>query len=127
MYLKIKISGVYKIEHQSGHYYIGQSSDIINRWSSHMTDLYMNKHSSIKFQQLWNTSKITEWIFIIERTVSKTLLKTQSKLKGKEFEAYLRKELLREEKEVMKLYSRDKSLNKQNKSFNENNNRYDGV
>jgi hypothetical protein len=87
----------------------------------------MNKHSSIKFQQLWNTSKITEWIFIIERTVSKTLLKTQSKLKGKEFEAYLRKELLREEKEVMKLYSRDKSLNKQNKSFNENNNRYDGV
>jgi hypothetical protein len=76
---------------------------------------------------LWNTSKITDWTFRIERTVSKTLLKTQSKLKGKEFEAYIRKELLKEEKEVMKLYSRDKSLNKQNKSFNENTNRYDGM
>jgi len=117
MILKVKITGIYKIEHKSGYYYLGQSVSIADRWSQHITDLYLNKHSSPLFQELWDKSSITDWNFSIIKQISKTELKSKSKLRGKQFDSYLRKELLREEKEIMALFNMDKALNKQNKHF----------
>lgn len=117
MVLKVKITGIYKIQHINGYYYIGQSVSIIDRWSQHITDLYLAKHSSPLFQQLWDKSTITDWNFSILKHISKTELKSKSKLKGKAFEALLRKELLKKEKEIMALFNKDKALNKQNKHF----------
>jgi len=117
---KVKVSGIYKIEHKSGYYYIGQSVDIGNRWNSHITDLYLKKHSSVKFQELWNKTDICDWQFKVERIVSKTNLKATLNLKGKEFEKQLRKQLLKEEKEIMSNYFKENALNKQNRYFRNN-------
>lgn len=115
---KIKVSGVYKIEHKSGYYYIGQSVDIGNRWNSHITDLYLKRHSSTLFQELWNKTDICDWSFNVIKVVSKTELKKL--FKGKEFEKQLRKQLLLEEKEIMSQYFKKNALNKQNRYFRNN-------
>lgn len=116
---KIKCSGIYYIQHDSGYCYIGKSRDIFsNRWSSHYTLLKQGKHHSPMFQELFNNSNITEWTFRVIFYVSKTDLKKETKLKGKEFDKYLDRFLNQKEKEIMNNYSINLSLNKNNKSFN---------
>lgn len=114
---RIKLAGIYKIEHISGYYYIGMSVDIFTRWSSHYNDIVMDKHSSIELKELWLKSKPSEWIFSILEYVSISEYKRLSKMKGKELESGFRKLLLDKEKEWMKKHSINYSLNKNKKYF----------
>lgn len=114
---KIKMAGIYKIEHISGYYYIGMSVDIFSRWSSHYTSIKMKTHSSTAFMELWNSTNPPEWSFSILENISITKHKEETGLKGKSFENSFRKLLLNKEKEYMKLYSINFSLNKSNKHF----------
>lgn len=114
---KVKMAGIYKIEHISGYYYIGMSVDIFSRWSSHYTSIKMKTHSSTAFMELWNSTNPPEWSFSILENISITTHKEETKLKGKPFENSFRKLLLDKEKEHMKLYSINFSLNKSNKHF----------
>ena len=114
---RIKIAGIYQIIHDSGYYYIGCSSDVVSRWSSHITLLKQGTHHSIEFQQLWNNSTPEEWVFRILKYISKTQLKRQCKLKGSQFEQHFRTRLLQEEKTIMKQWSINYCLNKNNKHF----------
>ena len=118
MYHRIKVSGIYKITHKvTGEYYVGQSREILERWSSHYNDLKMNKHSSPKFQELFNRSSMTDWTFEIIKVISKTEIRMETGLKGKNLEACIRKILLAEEKNCMNELSITYSLNKINKHF----------
>jgi len=113
---KIKCSGIYKIQHISGYYYIGMSVDIFSRFSSHYTKLKTNKHTSTKFNKLWNETNPNEWTFTILEYVSVTDFKKNG-LKGKDFVNNFRKLLLNKEKEWMKKHSINWCLNKNNKNF----------
>jgi hypothetical protein len=115
--IKIKCGGIYKIEHQSGYYYVGLSSDCMSRWSSHYTALKLNKHSSPKFQQLWNKSEPSEWFFSILEWVSITEFKKVSQIKGKKAEIEFRKLLLSKEREWMMKFSKNWCLNADDKHF----------
>lgn len=114
---KIKCAAIYKIEHQSGYYYIGYSIDTFLRFSSHYTQLKLNKHSSTKFQELWNKTKPCEWFFSILEYVSITDYKKVSQIKGKQLEIEFRKLMLKKEKEWMNKYSKNWALNQNNKQF----------
>jgi predicted GIY-YIG superfamily endonuclease len=117
MYFKIKVAGVYKILHKNGSYYIGSSINITNRWASHINDLTKKLHHSLKFQDLWDISNVTDWTFQIVSKVSKTALKQHSKLKGKALDNLLRKEVLKEERLVMKNHKKLLALNTDVKHF----------
>lgn len=113
---KIKCGGIYIIS-CNGYYYIGMSVDIFSRFGSHYTQLKMNKHSSKKFQTLFNNTKIEEWTFGILEYISLTEFKGRTGLKGKALENGYRKFLLIKEKEWMSKYSINYSLNENNKNF----------
>lgn len=52
---KEKICGIYKIENiLNGNIYIGQSTNIKNRFKSHKSNLRLNKHCNIHLQYAWN-------------------------------------------------------------------------
>jgi hypothetical protein len=115
---KIKIAGIYKIEHSSGFYYIGKSSDIFGRWGSHYTSIKMKKHSSPAFMLLWNTTEPIEWTFTILEYHSITEFKIEHPdLKGTELKKQFNRHQLAREKFIMKQYSINYSLNKDNKHF----------
>lgn len=105
------------ILHKSGYYYIGQSVDIFNRWSSHYTDLVMNKHHSPQLQKLFNESLPQSFEFHILKYISKTDIKNKSGYKGAELEKEYKRILLIEEKNYMRNYSINFSLNKDKKNF----------
>ena len=111
------MAGIYKIEHISGYYYVGYSKSIFERWSSHYTSIKTNKHSSPEFQSLWLKTKPSEWSFSILEYISITDYKNLSQMKGKSLETGFRKLLLTKEKEWMKKYSINFSLNKDKKHF----------
>ena len=111
------MAGIYSINHSSGYYYIGMSVDIFSRWSSHYTSIKTNKHSSPEFQSLWLKTKPSEWSFSILEYISITDYKNLSQMKGKSLETGFRKLLLTKEKEWMKKYSINFSLNKDKKHF----------
>jgi predicted GIY-YIG superfamily endonuclease len=115
--IKIKLCGIYKIEHISGYYYIGMSVDIFSRWNGHYTDIKMLKHSSNEFVSLFISTRIEDWTFSILEYISVKDLKLQTKLKGKSFDSYLRRYLLKREKYWMSEYSINFALNKNKKSF----------
>ena len=117
MRIKIKLASIYKIEHISGYYYIGMSIDTFSRFSSHYTDIKMLNHSSISFQNLFNSTRIEDWTFSILEYISLTDHRLQTKLKGKPLQDSFRKLLLKKEKEWMKKHSINFCLNKNNKSF----------
>lgn len=50
------ICGIYKIQSQKkpGRIYIGMSKNIIRRWKTHLCELRVNKHISIKLQRHYN-------------------------------------------------------------------------
>ena len=77
----------------------------------------MNNHSSTRFQELFNTSKITEWKFEVISVISKTDIKKKFSVKGKQFDALLRKILIQEEKNQMGKLSKTFALNQNNKHF----------
>ena len=79
--LRIKIGAIYKIS-IGEHYYIGLSSDVGSRWNSHITDLHLNKHSSIKLQQMFNEFGFINLKFEILEYISKTDIKKETGLKG---------------------------------------------
>ena len=114
---KRKLAGIYIIEHTSGHFYIGKSVSIYDRWSSHYTQLKQGIHHSKDFQDLWIKSDITEWSFRILYQLSKTYVKGYSKLKGKELDKLFNKLLLTKEKEYMKMYSINFCLNGHKNNF----------
>lgn len=115
--IKIKLASIYKIEHITGYYYVGMSVDTMNRWSSHYTDLRMNKHSSTDLQNLFNLTRIEDWTFSILEYIPTGELKKQTKLKGKLFDAYLRGYLLKREKYHMSQHSINFALNKNKRYF----------
>jgi predicted GIY-YIG superfamily endonuclease len=56
---------VYKIENtKTGDVYIGSSSNPFSRWTHHFSWLKHNRHTT-KFQEAYNNSNLTEWIFSI--------------------------------------------------------------
>lgn len=114
--LRIKIGCIYKIS-IGEYYYIGLSNDCGSRWSNHLTDLHLNRHSSIKLQQMFNEYGFTSLKFEILEYISKTDFKKETGLKGKEFESFYKKLLLNKEKLHMNMHSVNFSLNSQNKSF----------
>ena len=115
---KICLSGIYLISYKpSGQFYLGMSVSILDRWSSHYTDIKMKKHSSIKFMELFNSTRPEDWKWEIIEYVSKTEFKKSSGLKGKELETYFRRHLLKREKHHMSLHSINMALNKSNKHF----------
>lgn len=114
---KVRMSGIYLIEHDSGYYYLGMSVDIFSRWSNHYTDIKKLKHSSNKLQELWLKTKPSEWSFKVLEYVSITEYKKASQMKGKSLENGFRKLLLSKEKEWMRKYSKTYALNKNDKYF----------
>lgn len=112
---KIKIAGIYIIEHVSGYYYIGMSIDIFSRWQSHITSHRIGKHSSTKFMELFNSTPITEWSFNILEHHSYTEFKNTNGVKNSV--VHFRRFLLTREKICMSLYSVNNALNKNTKYF----------
>ena len=115
---RIKLSGIYKITHiPTEQYYIGMSVDIYGRWSSHYSDIKLSKHTSVEFSKLFLTTPITDWKWEILEVVSKTELKKELKLKGKQFDNKLRTILLQKERIHMGKHSITFSLNKDKKYY----------
>jgi len=114
---KIKLASIYKIENNSGYYYIGMSIDTFSRWQNHYTDLKLNKHSSTDLKNLFKDTRIEDWTFSILEYISLTDHRLETKLKGKELEKSFRRNLLKREKFWMSQYSINFSLNKMNKNF----------
>ena len=55
---RVKHSGIYKITHTpSSTIYIGKSVDIFNRWQSHLTDLFYNRHGNPTLQKLFDDGR----------------------------------------------------------------------
>jgi predicted GIY-YIG superfamily endonuclease len=116
--IKIKCAGIYLITYKpTGHFYLGCSVSIFDRYSSHYTDIKMKKHSSTKFMDLFNSTKPEDWKWEIIDYISKSDFKREFGLKGKELDNQFRKHLLKREKYQMGLYSINLSLNKNNKNF----------
>ena len=95
----------------------GMSIDIFSRWSNHYTDIITGKHSSTELKELWLKTKPYEWSFSILEYVSITEYKKVSQMKGKSLQNAFRKLLLDKEKEHMKKYSINYSLNKNKRYF----------
>ena len=52
------ICGIYIIKNEKNNkVYVGQSTDIYNRWKQHVRDLKSNRHHSRKLQRAWNKTK----------------------------------------------------------------------
>lgn len=113
---KIKLGGIYIIE-AGDYYYIGKSVDMFSRWQNHYTTLKQNKHSSPKLQQVFNQLGVAGLTFRVLEYVSITEFKKTHQIKGKELNKKYSSYLLRLEKEWMKKYSINYSLNNDNKSF----------
>jgi hypothetical protein len=116
MYHHIKCAGIYKIT-IGEYYYIGCSVDIFARWQSHYTSLKMDKHHSPLLQSKFNEYDITECIFSILEYISLTSYKSATKLKGNALKNDFRKNILNREKWWMSQYSKNFSLNSDNKHF----------
>lgn len=62
----MKHTGIYRIRNSiNGHFYIGSSKDIKNRWRQHCYDLNHNQHSSQYLQNAWNKYGKDAFIFEI--------------------------------------------------------------
>jgi len=66
---KVRISGVYCIEHISGRKYIGSSMDIGTRWRSHLNMLKAGRHTQ-RFQAAWDKYGAHEFIFRVLELVN---------------------------------------------------------
>lgn len=116
--MKIKLSGIYIITNKSTkQYYIGMSTDIFARWSSHYSHLKIHKHTSPKFFELWNKSNPTDWSFEILEVVSITEYKLVTSFKGSRLTTEFRKHLVSREKWWMGQYPKCFSLNHNDKFF----------
>ena len=61
-----KISGIYLIRNKtSNSLYVGQSSNISNRWRNHKWMLQANKHNNIHLQRAWNKDSLDSFEFTI--------------------------------------------------------------
>ena len=69
-----KITGIYRIKNTiSGRSYIGKSTDVGNRYSSHLNNLKRGKHHCISLQKSWNEHSATAFSFeILEELTSDT-------------------------------------------------------
>lgn len=117
MIFKIKLASIYKIQ-IGEYYYIGSSCDTYSRWQNHYNLLKMNKHHSIDLQKKYNEYGLTKLTFSIIEYISLTEYKKVSQLKGEELKRQFAKYILSREKLCMSKYSRNFSLNKDNKHFN---------
>ncbi len=117
-YFKFKLAGIYRIKNiHTEELYIGYSTNIINRWSTHLTQLIQGNHHSPKLQQSYNKYGIEAFQFDILVSVSKTEFKEQTKLKGHQLEYQFRKRLLQLEKSQMAFFSVNLAFNENNKYF----------
>ena len=115
---KIKLGGIYIIQHTSGSFYIGKSVDILsNRWSTHYSQLVMGNHHSPELQNCFDNSKIENFTFQILEYVSKTYVREQSGLRGKALDKLYNRILLTIEKNWMNRYDIKDALNKDKKNF----------
>ena len=113
---KIKIAGIYKIS-IGDYYYIGKSVSIAERWATHLTQLVMGTHHSPELQERYIREGLTSFRFEILETVSLSLYRKQTTLKGKELEKSFNRLLLDKEKDWMKQHSINFCLNKDKKYF----------
>lgn len=74
-------TGIYKIINKAnGKYYIGRSSDIYNRWTTHRKKLHKNIHENKYLQRSWNKYGKENFEFlIIEEIPKELLLETEQK------------------------------------------------
>ena len=117
--MKVKLSGIYRIEHVSGTFYIGMSRDIFSRWNSHYTQIRMGSHSSTALQSLFLGTSIDEWVFSIIEAHSFDQFKRDRSLRGQAAVSVFRKFLLERERAVMSTLPRSRCLNKDSKYFSE--------
>ena len=116
--IKVKLSGIYIITHEpSGKFYIGMSRDIYARWGSHYGSIKTASHSSTSFMNLFLQTDITEWSFRVLEAHSFTKYKRDNDLRGQVAVSAFRTFLLSREKYIMSQYSKNFSLNKNNKWF----------
>jgi hypothetical protein len=113
----IKLSGIYKITHSNGSYYIGKSVDIFSRWQSHYTDIKSNKHSSPMFTFHWLYSNPKDWKFEILEAVSFDDYKKSHHLPGDFLKKSFSNYLTDLEKKHMALYSKNWALNQDKRHF----------
>jgi group I intron endonuclease len=76
---KVEISGVYCIVNFiNGHFYVGSSKNISNRWSRHKSDLRKEKHGNRYLQRAWNKYGVENFGFnIIEETSVENLVERE--------------------------------------------------
>jgi hypothetical protein len=115
--IQARIAGIYRIS-VGDYFYLGKSINIFSRWHSHTTSLIMNKHHSPEMQQRYNTEGLTSFRFEILETVSLSLYRKETLLKGKELEKAFNRLLLDKEKDWMNRHSINFCLNKDKKHFN---------
>lgn len=104
--MRIPIYGIYAIL-IGEKYYIGMSKNIFTRWQSHYTLMVIGKHHSPELQFEFNKVGILGVKFYI-------LYKVNTKGKSK---SNVSLELRNKEKEIMGLFSKYNSLNKNKKYF----------
>jgi len=114
---KVKLGGIYVIEHRGGGVYIGCSCDIMSRWQSHYSMMKMGTHTSTGLMELFNRTTIDEWTFKVLEYISKSKIKMETGLRGKALDKVYRNILYIKEKEWMAKYDVSISLNKNNKAF----------
>lgn len=116
--MKIKVSGIYMIQNKStGLYYIGLSTDIFSRWQSHYTQLKIKKHSSQRFQDLFNKTPFTDWSFNILEVVSESVFRQTSDVPRKKLKSAYKSYLLERERHWMSMYEKSFCLNQDDKFF----------
>lgn len=60
-----KFPAIYKITHiPTGHFYIGKSTNVCERWHSHLSQFFASKHTQ-QMQELWDSSHYDNWTFQI--------------------------------------------------------------
>lgn len=79
---KAKVVGIYKItDRDSGRSYIGKSTDIFNRFQTHMVGLINNNHHNTELQLIFNQVGLTSFTFevieILDEFSSEELLSTR--------------------------------------------------
>lgn len=65
----MKNSGIYKIEHKSGKFYIGSAVSMDKRWGCHRRDLSNQTHRNKKLQRAWNKYGESEFAFSVIEVV----------------------------------------------------------
>ena len=113
---KIKCGGIYIIE-ISDYYYIGKSTDVFSRWSTHYNSLVIGKHHSPRLQEKFDEFGVSAISFRVLEYISITEFRKTCSSKGKALSSDYNRYLLMKEKDWMSKYSKNWCLNNYDKWF----------